>query len=471
MRQILEHATSWETPWSRDDLSEETGSFAHLGASGAGTESWWAEADEGYTLLQRLALAHLCVGVCVALALGWQEVSAGGGQATSPAIGLIVAIGGALALLSSRLDRSGAHILARLALVAVDLSAAGGILWMRGGAGWTLLVLLPPVALAVAFFAERGGALATGSAALLIVAANTMQHTAASGWMPSLLVFLGVAVVIVAFLGIYSAQITASNAQQRRALADEQAAAQQHLNELHRLRARLRALEQVQEPLLHERQRSAAAAAELTILAQRMASGDAAATQFVQTLRPGSYGPLAELASALVRLARMPAGSWNIAAIAAIDVPARGQTQALDAMDTLARALCVDANEMVVEAQALEPGISLIGSRSYTQALWQLEEHLRAQSAHLAVLGMQLADMRILQQNVEIAVARASGGAKTPSLFATSDIQPLGNFSGPQITFGASAIRRAAMAQQGEGGTVRWGDWQSSSPITYNKGV
>ena len=47
----MERADSWETSWPRA-----------AGAAPSPT-SWWAESDEGYTLLQRLALAHLLVGV------------------------------------------------------------------------------------------------------------------------------------------------------------------------------------------------------------------------------------------------------------------------------------------------------------------------------------------------------------------------------------------------------------------------
>ena len=127
-----EYADSWEKSWFRD---------AEPSASSAAT-AWWMATDEGYALLQRLALAHLIVGVCVAIALAWQVWSVSGPVQT-PAIGLIVAAGGALALLCSRQNRPTLLLLARLALVVVDMSAAGGILLLRGGEGWTLVRAKP----------------------------------------------------------------------------------------------------------------------------------------------------------------------------------------------------------------------------------------------------------------------------------------------------------------------------------------
>ena len=461
-----EYADSWEKSWSRD---------AAPSASSAAT-AWWMATDEGYALLQRLALAHLIVGVCVAIALAWQVWSVSGPVQT-PAIGLIVAAGGALALVCSRQNRPTLLLLARLALVVVDMSAAGGILLLRGGEGWTLLVFLPAIALAIAFFAERGGALATVLAALIIVAINSLGDGPLSGWMPSLLVFLGASALIVAFLGIYSAHITETSENLRWLLSDAQAS-NERLRETHQtLLMRLRAAEQAQEPLLRERARLGAAAAELAILTQRLAQGDPAAVQMAQALRPGAYGPLAELASALSRYARVSTGGWHpsavtaVTAVTAIETPVRTQGQALAMLDTVARSLCVGANELVLEAEALEPGVSLIGSGQHTQSLWQLEQHLRAQAAHMALLGTQLAEIRSSQENLEAVVTRMAAGAKTPTSFATSDVRAVSLYSGPQVTFGASAIRRAAIGHPNEDETVRWGNWQNPPSIAYNRGV
>ncbi|HKW22847.1 MAG TPA: hypothetical protein VJO13_15785 [Ktedonobacterales bacterium] len=460
-----EYADSWEKSWSRD---------AAPSASSAAT-AWWMATDEGYALLQRLALAHLIVGVCVAIALAWQVWSVSGPVQT-PAIGLIVAAGGALAFLCSRQNRPTPLLLARLALVVVDMSAAGGILLLRGGEGWTLLVFLPAIALAIAFFAERGGALATVLAALIIVAMNSLGDGPLSGWMPSLLVFLGASALIVAFLGIYSAHITETSENLRWLLSDVRAS-NERLRETHQtLLMRLRAAEQAQEPLLRERARLGDAAAELAMLTQLLAQGDPAAIQTVQTLRPGAFGPLAELASALSRYARASGGSWRpsaVTAVTALEMPIRTQGQALSMLDTVARSLCVGANELVLEAEALEPGVSLIGSGQYSQTLWQLEQHLRAQAAHMALLGTQLAEIRSSQENLEAVVTRMAVGAKTPSptSFDTSDVRAVSLYSGPQVTFGASAIRRAAIGHPNEDETVRWGNWQNPPSIAYNRGV
>jgi hypothetical protein len=462
-----ERAESWEKSWPEEPRPSASGAVM----------AWWSATDEAHTLLQRLALAHLLVGVCVAVGLGWQTLSASGqaGQALTPAIGLLVAVGGALALLLVRLGYPAAPLLARLALVAVDLSAAGGILWLRGGEGWTLLILLPPIALAVAFFAERGGALATLLAALMIVAVNASVGAPTSGWMPSLLVFLGVAALIVAFLGIYSAQITETSANLRWLLADAQAINERLHTERQSLLVRLRSAEQARETLLRERAQLGDIAAELALMTQRMAQGDPSATQALQSLHPGACGPLAELASALTRLAHAPVGGGHPSAMTTLDIPLRAQGQALESLDLMARSLCVGANELVMEAQTLEPGVSLIGSGQYTQALWQLEEHLRGQAAHMALLGTQLADIRTTQENVEALLVRTAAGAKTPTIFANSDIRDIrsvSQYSGPQVTFGSSAIRRAAQqSQQGDNGTVRWGNWQNQSPLAYNRGV
>lgn len=455
-----QHPDSWGKSWPQDATPSASASAA----------AWWSVTDEGYTLLQRLALAHLLVGVCVALALGWLLWSASGSELT-PAIGLIVAVGGALALLLSRLDSPAMFVCARLALVAVDLCASSGILWLRGGAGWTLLVLLPPIALAVAFFAERGGALATMLAALVIVAVNYAQNASTSEWMPSLLVFLGVAVLIVAFLGIYSAQVTETSQNLRWLLTDTRAANDQLNADRQKLLARLHSIEQAQEPLLHERARLGDAIAELTVFTQRLAQGDPSAAQTVQALRPGMYGPLAELASGLSRLSRLPTGNWQSSAIVALDTPVRAQGQALESLDMVARALCVGANELVTDAQALEPGVSLIGSRQYSQALWQLEERLRMQAAQMALLGTQIADIRTSQENLEASLARTAASAKTPPVFANSDIRAGSLYSGPQATFGASAIRRIPAASPSDHGTVRGGNWRTQASVAYNRGV
>lgn len=459
-------ASSWETSWPQK---------ASPSASIAAT-AWWAATDEGYTLLQRLALAHLLVGFCVALGLGWRILSASS-QGLTPAIGLIVAAGGALALLTllaPRLNHPTALVFARLALIAVDLIAAGGILWLRGGEGWTLLVLLPPIALAVAFFAERGGALATLLAALLVVAVNASAGASISGWMPSLLVFLGVAALIVAFLSIYSAQITETSANLRWLLTDAQATNESLYADRQSSLVRLRSAEQARDSLLRERARLGDVAAELALMTQRMAQGDPSASQALQSLRPAACGPLAELASALTRLSRASAGNGHQAAGVPLDISLRAQGQALASLDMMARSLCGDAQELVMEAQALEPGVSLIGSAQYTQALWQLEERLRRQATYMTLLGTQLADIRATQENVEASLARTAAGAKTPMLFANSDIRAISQYSGPQVTFGSSAIRRAAAAQQsqqGDNGTVRWGNWQNQSLVAYNRGV
>jgi hypothetical protein len=432
--------------------------------------------DEGYTLLQRLALAHLLVGICVALALAWQIWSASV-LAQTPAIGLIVAGGGALALLLSRRNRPAQLLWARMVLVIVDMSAAGGILLLRGGEGWTLLVFLPTIALAIAFFAERGGALATVLAALIIIAVNSLGDGPLSGWMPSLLVFLGASALIVAFLGIYSTHVTESSENLRWLLSDVRASNERLRETRQTLLMRLQAAVQAQEPLLHERARLRAAAAELAVLTHRLAQGDPGAMQAVQTLRPGAYGPLAELAGALSRYARVSADSWRssavtaMTAVTALEMPIRVQGQALTALDTMARSLSVGANELVQEAEALEPGVSVIGSGHYTQVLWQLEEHLRAQATRMALLGTQLAEIRSSQENLEAVVIRMAAGTKTPPSFATSDVRAVSLYSGPQVTFGASAIRRAAIGQQGADETVRWGNWQTPPSITYNKGV
>jgi hypothetical protein len=102
-----------------------------------------------------------------------------------------------------------------------------------------------------------------------------------------------------------------------------------------------------------------------------------------------------------------------------------------------------------------------------------LEQHLRAQAAHMALLGTQLAEIRSSQENLEAVVTRMAG-AKTPTSFATSDVRAVSLYSGPQVTFGASAIRRAARGHNGhpnEDETVRWGNWQNPPSIAYNRGV
>lgn len=501
---------AWDTVWPRQ--AESQASQASSASSPIATPTaWWAETDEGYALLQRMALSHLLVGVCVALALGWQVAQATGPSLT-PAIGLIVAIGGTLALLLMRVDHPAMLLWARLALVAVDLCAAGGILWLRGGEGWTLLVLLPPVALAVAFFAERGGALATIFAAVMIVALNISRDTSPSEWMPSLLVFLGAAALVVAFLGIYSAQVAAYDQHLRWLLAEARSTSERLHADRHKLLVRLRAVEQAQEPLLRERARHADGAAELAMLALRLAQGDSTAAEALQVLRPGVYGPLAELASALARLSRTSGAVWNpsnvsaATALASLDVPIRAQGQALASLDSMVRALCVGANELVAEARSLEPGVSLIGSGQYTQALYQLEHRLRTQATHMALLGTQLADIRTSQENLESVLMRVAAGAKTP-IFANSDVRSShhmysqstpahpaqvpgqyaspyarslpGQYSGPETSFGASAVlpvRRAVVVRSDNAivgfandprngsvsdfGTVRWEDWR-----------
>lgn len=460
---IEEFSESWDTSWSRE---------AAPTASAAAT-SWWTTTYEGYTLLRRLALAHLIVGVCVALALTWQIWNAAG-PVQMLAVGLIVAIGGTLALVLSHLDRPAPLLWARLSLIIVDLGAAGGILWLRGGEGSTLLALLPPIALAIAFFAERGGALATVLAALMFVAVNSGRDTSISRWMPSLLVFLGVAVVVVAFLGMYSAQITETNDNLRWLLTDARATIERLQGNRHELLMRLRSVEQAQEPLLHERARLGDAASDLTMLTLRLAQGDASALQTLQTLRPGAYGPLAELASALARLSRMSAGSGHppaITALTTLDTPIRAQSQALASLDAVARSLCVGANELVMEAESLGSGVGLDGSGQAIQALWQLEQHLRAQATDMALLGTRLAEIRTSQENLEAVLAQASVGAKTPPIFAISDVRAVSLHSGPQVSFGASAIRRNAIPPQDDNGTVRWGNWQNQAPMAYNRGV
>lgn len=465
----MDRADSWETSWPR--------------AAGAvpSPTSWWVESDEGYALLWRLALAHLLVGVCVALALGWQTWNAGVSP-LAPAIGLIVAVGGALALLLARLDRPASPhaplAWTRLALVAVDLAATGGILWLRGGEGWTLLVLLPPVALALVFFAERGGVLATILAALLIVGVNTGQRTPLTSWAPSLLVFLGVAALIVAFLNIYSARVAETSLNLRWLLNDARATNDRLHGERQTLLLRARATEQARDTLLRERARLSEASDDLTLLARRIAQGDPAAPQSMSALQPGAYGPLADLAEALAYLARMRESArtnWRQSGITAFGASAaslRAQGQALATLDTMTRTLCVGANELVLEAQALEPGVSLIGEQ-YSQALWRLDEHLRRQAAHMALLGTQLAAIRTSQENLEAALTRAmaatttasAAGAKTPAMFGASDIRAVSQYSGPQAAFGASGVtapRRAT--QQSSGGTVgavRWENWRS----------
>lgn len=501
---------AWDTVWPQQAESQASQASSPI----ATPTAWWAETDEGYALLQRMALSHLLVGVCVALALGWQVAQATGPSLT-PAIGLIVAIGGTLALLLMRVDHPTMLLWARLALVAVDLCAAGGILWLRGGEGWTLLVLLPSVALAVAFFAERGGALATIFAAVMIVALNISRDTSPSEWMPSLLVFLGVAALVVAFLGIYSAQVAAYDQHLRWLLAEARSTSERLHADRHKLLVRLRAVEQAQEPLLRERARHADGAAELTMLALRLAQGDSTAAEALQVLRPGVYGPLAELASALARLSRTSGAVWNpsnvsaATALASLDVPIRAQGQALASLDSMVRALCVGANELVAEARSLEPGVSLIGSGQYTQALYQLEHRLRTQATHMALLGTQLADIRTSQENLESVLMRVAAGAKTP-IFANSDLRSNhhmysqstpahpahpaqvpgqyaslyarslpSQYSGPQASFGASAVlpvRRAVVVRSDNAivgfandprngsvsdfGTVRWEDWR-----------
>lgn len=467
----MDRADSWETSWPR--------------AAGAvpSPTSWWAESDEGYALLWRLALAHLLVGVSVALALGWQAWNAGAAP-LAPAIGLIVAAGGALALLLTRLDRPASPhaplAWTRLALVAVDLAATGGILWLRGGEGWTLLVLLPPVALALVFFAERGGALATILAALLILGVNTAQRAPLAEWAPSLLVFLGVATLMVAFLNVYSARVAETSLNLRWLLNDARATNDRLHGERQTLLLRVRATEQARDALLRERARLSEASDDLTLLARRVAQGDPAAPQSASALQPGAYGPLADLAEALAHLARARASTWTngrqsgITAFGASAASLRAQGQALATLDTMTRALCVGANELVMEAQALEPGVSLIGGQ-YSRALWRLDEHLRRQAAHMALLGTQLAAIRTSQENLEVALTRAvaamaaaTAGAKTPAMFGASDIRAVSQYSGPQAAFGASGVTASQRAaQQNSGGTVgtvgavRWDNWRS----------
>ena len=511
-----ENGDAWDTVWPQQAVSQSSQSSqpsqpSSASSSPAASTAWWAETEEGFALLQRMALSHLLVGVCVALALGWQVAQVSGPSLT-PAIGLIVAIGGVLALLLMRLDHPAMLLWARLALVAVDLCAAGGILWLRGGEGWTLLALLPPIALAVAFFAERGGALATVFSALMIVALNSSQNASPSEWMPSLLVFVGAAALIVAFLGIYGTQIAETDQHLRWLLAGARATSERLHADRHKLLIRLRAVEQAQQPLLRERARYAAAAAELTMLAQRLAQGDPTAAEALQVLRPGAYGPLAELASALARLSRTSGAIWNpsnvsaTTALVSLDAPIRAQGQALASLDSMARALCVGANELVTEAQSLEPGVGLIGSGRYTQALYQLEHHLRTQATHMALLGTQLADIRTSQENLEGVLMRAAAGAKTP-IFANSGVRSISQYSrsypaqspsqylgqqsrplpnqyvDPRVSFGASAIssvRRAVVVRPNDTvigfangpandprngymndfGTVRWEDWR-----------
>ena len=467
----MERADSWETSWPRA-----------AGAAPSPT-SWWAESDEGYTLLQRLALAHLLVGVCVALGLGWRAWAVVA-PPLAPAIGLVVAVGGVLGLALIRLDRPASlHaplFWARLALVGVDLAATGGILWLRGGEGWTLLALLPPVALAVVFFAERGGVLATALAALLIVGVNAGQRAPLSGWAPSLLVFLGVTGLVVAFLSIYSARVAETSLSLRWLLNDARATSDRLHGERQTLLLRTRAAEQSRDALHQERAQERArlgeASNDLAQLARRMAQGDSAATQAMQALHPGAYGPLADLASALARLARSPGSAWTnwrqsgITALDAAVTSLRAQGQGLATLDMMTRALCVTANELVMKAQALEPGVNLIGSGEYSQTLWQLEDHLRRQAAQMALLGTQLAAIRTSQENLEATLTRAMGGAtagaKTPAMFGVSDIHAVSQHSGPQAAFGASGVSplRRVAAPQGSNGTVGrvpWENWQS----------
>ena len=92
----------------------------------------------------------------------------------------------------------------------------------------------------------------------------------------------------------------------------------------------------------------------------------------------------------------------------------------------------------------------------------------------MALLGTQLAEIRTSQENLEAVVTRMAVGAKTPTSFATSDVRAVSLYSGPQVAFGASAIRRAAIghiAHPNEDETVRWGNWQNPPSIAYNRGV
>ena len=71
----------------------------------------------------------------------------------------------------------------------------------------------------------------------------------------------------------------------------------------------------------------------------------------------------------------------------------------------------------------------------------------------MALLGTQLADIRSMQENLELSLTQARAGAKTPNTFPASIVRESTSYSGSHAAFGTAMSGRAI--HRSDNGTVR----------------
>jgi hypothetical protein len=390
------------------------------------------------------------LGVVVGV-LGWLLVAPG---ALLPVMGggaaLLVLLAGAVAVELARFSQPRGALGARALLVSADLLAAGCILWLFGLGSFAPALFFVPIVLGALLFSRRVAvaisALAMAGFAILCAAqaafnsagslpvpvqlGTRLSWIGALAGISSLLVYWCMLVHEQAVVGFATAfrwieRLTG----QRAALRAEQ----------RRLIEATRILEDAQSRLAHERATINRQMLELARVVERLSAGD---TSALHALRPGVYGPLMSLTSALTTLAQHLSSlqsqqqqtSAQQQASEALCDAAHEQGQLLMLTDNALRELSASANDLVATVQRVEHGGERFGLdwHALVQALREVEQQALNQASDTAMLGARLAQLRARQSEIESSVrhlARTSSPSSPSSRLAEA---ANGRVSGPQ---------------------------------------
>ena len=401
-------------------------------------ERFWAKPGAGYQFVTAMALAHVGVGIVVAVVgvLAWSlGASLAAAPVTAIILGAVVPLAGSLAFGLARMRGPRAVMAARALPPTADLLTACVLLWLMGNQPLVLLFFVAAPCVAALLFSWRGGAVVAAVGMVCYAGMNAVRPgMPLEVWAPAALALAGVTTLLLFGMGAYTAMLESVHAALRREIATLRQEREARTVEQRRLLETLNLLEDAQARLEHERVRVNQQIVEVANALQRMAQGDRAAAH---ALQPGMFGPLEAVRMAVERLgtqlaeldARTHFATQTQRLLETLSVAEREQTQLLVETEVALRELGSSANRLVAEIQIVERGsgeLPGIDRRQLFQLMRGMEQRALAQASHTTLLGTRLLRLRTRQGELE-------GGLRQllHAMAAPADWERSGLYHGP----------------------------------------
>lgn len=420
-------------------MSGVSGVSGVMGRSTAGRSSATRIRRRGYgaATARALAVAHVAAGAIWAALAGMGGYFAASAQPHLVALGALgvwVALGGGIAWQLIRLGgpkRPWTIAAARVALPLVELVAAVGALWLVGGAGAALALLVPPALLAALLLGWWIGGVVALVGTLLAALALMAQPGAQPGeWVAGIAALALAQGLVIAAATCVTGRIQRAYAELAARYAASQRAREEDAAERQRLRDGLRLLEETHLRLEHERAQLDHQAVELAHILRRMLAGDSRVAQSLLA-HMSSGGALAghalgELAAALGQLMRQEHTTGHLRArqaqqqrqAGALNGALAEQAQLVRTTDAALRDQAGVANQLVAEIQWLvrenqQQAGPLGGEQSPVgRRLRRLEQLALGHASGTAMLGARTAQLRAGHEQLAARVRDLAGRAE-----------------------------------------------------------